>query len=144
MPFQLPVRRLLAEQIPAEHRKWVELALLGPLNRVLTLLETTLTRLSTSQINVQVLEWKGPSISATSPAEFTSTLYGKCAGLWVGYAAILDAGGVAATALAGLPLPGWVEVATQDRGANKLRITTQGGLTGGSRYAVRWIAVGSA
>jgi hypothetical protein len=141
----LPVRRLVADLVPSEFRKWVEEALLAPLNRNLQAIETALGRVETARLNVQVLKYKGETPTSDLPAEFASTLSGPCLGVVVIYAATLDAGGTPTTPVAALTSPDWSEVVARDRGAGtKIRIKAQGGLTGGSNgYAVRWLAIGA-
>lgn len=142
MNFQLPVKRLALDHVPAQFRTWVEQALTGPLNRVLVTVEAALGRLLLAQLNVQFLDYKGLAPTTLAPAEFASTLAGPCRGVIPLWASTLDAGGTPASALGSLSLPAWVEVAAKDRSAPKIRITQQSGLSS-SRYAVRWMAIGS-
>lgn len=141
--FNLPVKRIVTEQVPSQFRSWVELALAAPLNRVLASLEQALALVTLDRVNVQVLERKGLPPSTAAPVEFTSTLTGSVVGVVAVYAKTLDTGGTPTTPVGALGLPTWTEVVSQDkRGGGKIRITAQDGLTDGTRYAVRWIAFG--
>ena len=54
-----------------------------------------------------------------------------------------DAGGQAVTALGGLGLPAWEEKSGDGRTSTKLRILSQDTVSAGSRYLLRWIALGA-
>lgn len=137
--------RLVPDEVPAEHRTWVEKALIVPLNRFLTPVAALLGRLPTANLNMQVLRRKltAPSSWTDSDVlEFASALSGPCVGVWPVSAHILDAAGQLSTNTHGLTLPAWDEKPLQDRTGTKLRITNQPGLAAGSRYEVVWIAFG--
>lgn len=141
--FQLPVSKLSSEQVPPDARKWVEEALIAPLNKVLPALAATLRRMLLSQVNVQLLEHRGLPPTATNPAEFASELSGQCQGLLLVYARVLDSGGTLGAPVSALTSPEWVEVAETGRAGSRLRITSQpAGLSSGTKYVLRWLAVG--
>lgn len=142
--FQLPVQKLSSERVPSDSRRWVEESLVGPLNKVLPAITAALKRLMLSQVNVQLLEYKGLPPTSTAPAEFVSELSGPCMGLTPIYARVLDAGGTVGAPVSALTFPEWVEVAESERVGSKLRITSQpAGLSSTTKYVLRWIAVGS-
>lgn len=140
---QLPVTKLVADRVPADQRRWVEESIIGPVNRVLPALAAILRRLMLAQVNVQLLEHKGLPPSTASPVEFGSELTGSCQGLIPVYARTLDAGGTLGAPVGGLVLPVWTEVALTDRAGSRLRITAQTGLTDGTKYVVKWLALGA-
>ncbi len=143
-PGQLPVVKLVSEQVPAEFRPWVEAALLGPLNRLLSPLQEALSRIFVSQLNVQVLEHRGLPPSTTRPAEFVLSISGKVTGVSAPiYCRTLDGSGQEGAAVGALTSPVWTEVSATDRAGGKVRITSQETLTSTTKYIIRWLAIGS-
>jgi hypothetical protein len=143
-PGQLPVTKLVSEQVPAEHRSWVEASLLGPLNRLLAPLQEALARIFVSQLNVQVLEHRGLPPSTTRPAEFVLSISGKVAGVSAPiYCRVLESSGQEGAAVGALTSPVWTEVSATDRAGGKVRITSQETLTPTTKYVLRWLVLGS-
>lgn len=142
MPFRLPVRRLVLDLVPQAMRSWVDAAVFQPLNRNLEALEGALAKVGTDRLNVQWLEWRGLVPTSTAPVEFLSTLAGPCKAIFPAFASALDTGGTPSVPAGGLSTPTWEEVAIAGRNGTKLRLTSQSGLAGGTRYVVRWLAIG--
>lgn len=141
-PTQLPLVKLVTEQVPAEHRGWLENSIVGPLNRLFAPLSEAFERVFVSQLNMQVLEHRGLPPSVAHPADFVSRLSGKCAGVAVIYCKVLDSGGQDGASVGALTSPLWVELPATTRGGDKIRITSQQTLTSTTRYTIRWLAVG--
>lgn len=143
--IDLPSPRLVVEQVPEAQRPWVEKALIQPLNRFLQPLAEVVKRVMLSQLNVQVLEYRGYAPTAANPADFTSALTGPCLGLVALSARRIESNGLLGDEAGALTSPSWREVVTPGTRGSTLRVTSQqtdgGGLT--AKYAFRWLALGS-
>lgn len=147
--IDLPAPRLTTEQVPLEARPWVEKSLMAPLNRFLVPVAAILKRVMLSQLNVQILEYRGYPPTVSLPADFPSTLTGGCIGVLPLLARTLEANGQLGVSVGELTSPHWVEVVKPGQSGATLRVTSQQTdadaattLSGTTRYLLRWIAVG--
>lgn len=150
--IDLQAPRLAVDHVPADARGWVEKSLVAPLNRFLQPLADAIRRVMLSQLNVQVLEYRGYPPTTSLPAEFPSSLTGSCLGILPLSARLLEAnGGLAPGVGVGeLTSPTWVELVKAGAGGATLRVTSQATtsdaattLSAGSKYLLRWLAVGA-
>lgn len=139
----LPVEKFSVEGAPANVRAWLEATVTAPLNRLMAPLNSILRRIFLSQLNMQVLEWRGYPPTSTNPAEWVSSLSGRCLGV-IGPIYVRGLRGSTEEFVAegaGLSTPAWTE--TNGNDGDRLRVTGQaGGLTSTQKYVIRWLAIG--
>jgi hypothetical protein len=155
MPVQsAQVAPLTVDDLPAQQRGWVELALIIPINRVLDLLRTLLNRGISlrTHVNAQVAERK--FTPPTSDPDYTVqgdwsasrldtpiTLSGPVLGVQVLGCWTTDTAGHDVAPVSGLASPSWREVIVDKK--RVLRLVYIPGLSSGIRYRVLLLLWGS-
>lgn len=145
---------LTPDDLPKDVRSWMDAGLLIPLNRLLDLLRSLISRGISirTHINAQVIERKfiPPTAStdiadevdwSTSRFDAPLTLSGPVLGVQVLAAYKVDGAGHDTGPVWNLPAPVWREVLVE--GKRNLRLVYQFGLQSGQRYRLVLLAWGS-